>query len=203
MKIDFEKNNKHLIFSFCCQIATELIPLTMHWHHIISISLKISLLVAFVIILFILFNKWLQHKERAWAFVLKQDNNKVLSPLRISAYERIVVMLERISPQSLVLRYHHSTTSSALLQMEIIKAIREEFDHNISLQMYVSKDCWDKVKIAKEETTELIKVAFTKVRPESPAVELSREILKLEAAVGSSAIREALHGIRIEMAKYY
>ncbi len=175
----------------------------MHMHHILAIILKLAILVTIVIIVVVLFNKWLKHKERAWAFVLKQDNNKALAPLRISAYERIVVMLERISPQSLVMRHNMSTTSAAFLQMEIIKSIREEFDHNVSLQMYVSAECWEKVRRAREETAELVKVAFTRVRPESPAMELSREILKLEAAVGSSAIREALHGIRIEMAKFF
>jgi len=175
----------------------------MHYHHFFIVLLQLSCLAAVLIIAIVLFNKWLKHKERAWVFLLKQDNNKALAPLRISAYERIVVMLERISPQSLVMRHNMSTTSAAFLQMEIIKALREEFEHNISLQMYVSPDCWEKVKRARDETSELVKVAFTRVRPESPAMDLSREILKLEAAVGTSAIREALLGIRIEMARHF
>ena len=174
----------------------------MH-HHFLSILLLITCFGVILIILVSLFNKWIKHKERAWAFTLKQDNNKALSTLRVTAYERLTVMLERISPQSLVMRHNMTTTSAAFLQMDLIKAIREEFEHNISLQIYVSPDCWERIKKAREETAELIKVAFTRVRPESPALELSREILKLEAAVGNSAIKDALYAVRVEMATYF
>lgn len=171
--------------------------------HFFSVLLKIFGFIAVIVIVIILFNIWLKHKERSWAFLLKQDNNKALAPLRISAYERIVVMLERIAPQSLVMRHNTGNASAASMQMEMIRSLREEFDHNISLQMYVSQECWEKVKRAKEETSELVKVAFTRVKPDSSSLELSREILQLEAKVGNSAIREALLGIRIEMQKYF
>lgn len=174
----------------------------MH-HHFFKFIIMLVALAAIMIVITILFNRWLKFKERGWAFIMRQDNNKALASLRITAYERITIMLERITPQSLVMRHNQSTINAAMLQMELIKSIREEFDHNVSLQIYVSKECWEKVRRAKEETTELIKVAFTRVRPESPAIELSREILKLEATVTNSAIREALLGVRIEMAKYF
>jgi hypothetical protein len=93
--------------------------------------------------------------------------------------------------------------TSGSLQLEMIRAIREEFDHNISLQMYVSEFCWNKMKKAREETMELIKVAYSKVRPESSAVELSREIFVLESATGNSAIKEGITAIREEMARYF
>ncbi len=175
----------------------------MHLHKILYIVFVIAIIATVIIIVVTLFNKWLKQKERAWAFVLKQDNNKAMAPLRISAYERLVVMLERISPQSLVMRHSMNSSNATYLQMELIKSLREEFEHNISLQMYVSADTWEKIKRAKEETSELIKVAFTRVKHDGSAMELSREILQLEATVGNSAIREAILGIRIEMTKYF
>ena len=175
----------------------------MDYPWILLLSIKLACFIAFLLVVVSLFNKWMKYRERAWAFTLKQDNNKALAPLRISAYERIVVMLERITPQSLVMRHNSGTSSAAFLQMDIIRGLREEFEHNVSLQMYVSPECWEKVKHAREETAELVKVAFTKVRPESSAMDLSREILKLEATVGNSAIREALLGVRMEMARYF
>ena len=83
------------------------------------------------------------------------------------------------------------------------KDLREEFEHNISLQMYVSDECWNKVKRAREETGELYKVAFTRVKADSSAAEYAREILHLEATVGNSAIREAVVAVRTEMAKHF
>jgi uncharacterized protein YggT (Ycf19 family) len=175
----------------------------MEHHHFFSAIIKIAFFSSLLILIYVLFSRWIKYRERSWAFILKQDNNKALAPLRISAYERIIVMLERISPQNLVMRYNSSTSSAAFLQMEMIKALREEFDHNVSLQMYVSVDCWEKVKKARDESRELIKMAFTRVRPESTALELSGEILKLESTVGTSAIREAIMAIRMDMAKHY
>lgn len=158
---------------------------------------------AVIVSSFLLLERWFKHRERAWMFVIKQDNNKAITSLRISALERLTLMLERISPTSLVMRQNVATSSAAMLQLELVKSIREEFDHNVSLQIYVSNDCWDKVKQAKEETTQLIKIAYTKVRPESTGMDLSREIFKLEAATGNNAIRIALEAVKYEALRNY
>jgi hypothetical protein len=170
---------------------------------LLLLTLEILGIGAIASVVIYLFNLWIKHRERSWMFILKQDNNKALAPLRISAYERIVVMLERITPQSMVM--HHSVTASnaAYLHMDLMRALREEFDHNISLQMYVSDECWNKVKRAREETGELYKVAFTRVKADSTAAEFGREILHLEATVGNSAIREAIVAVRMEMGKHF
>ncbi|MFN0032756.1 MAG: hypothetical protein ACKVOR_11405 [Flavobacteriales bacterium] len=172
-------------------------------HHFFWAITKAVVFISVIILAVALFKMWLRHRERHWAFILRQDNNRALAPLKISAYERIVVMLERMSPQSLVLRHQNYSASASFLQLELVKALREEFEHNVSLQMYVSAECWDKVKQAKEEINELIKVAFTKVRPESSAVDLTIEIMKLDTVTGNSAVKDALLAIRMEMARYF
>lgn len=172
-------------------------------HHWIHIATTILITAAIITAAIYCFRQWLGHRERSWAFVLKQDNNKALAPLKITAYERLVVMLERISPQSLIMRHNAGMSNATMLQLELIRSIREEFEHNISLQMYVSSDCWERIKKAKEDTTELIKVAYSRVRPDSTGMELSREILHLESHVGISAIKDALLAIRLEMGRYF
>jgi hypothetical protein len=170
----------------------------------LSLFVLIFTLVAIVLVaIFLFIEKWLKHREREWAFVLRQDNNKAMAPLRVAAYERLIIMLERIAPTSLVMRQNVAGNSAAMLQLECIRAIREEFEHNVSLQVYVSLDCWEKIKRAKEETTELLKVAYTRVSPDSSGMELSREIFTLEAAVGNSAIKDAMLSLRSEMNKYF
>lgn len=175
----------------------------MSFHHLVGLSIRLIAFAAIIFVLIFLFNKWLNYRERSWAFKLKQDNNKALAPLRISAYERIVIMLERISPQPLVMRLSPSSNSAGYLQMELIRAIREEYEHNVSLQVYVSQECWEQVLRAKEQSVELIKVAFTKVRPDSSPMELSRAILMLESEIGSSPVKNALIAVRMEMAKHF
>ena len=169
----------------------------------LSLIIKPLTIGAIVAIGVYLFKMWIRHRERAWMFALKQDNNKALAPLRISAYERIIVMLERITPQAMVMRLSPTVNNAAYLHLDLSKALREEFDHNISLQMYVSEECWNKVKRAREETGELYKIAFTRVKADTSSSDYAREILHLEATVGNSAIREAIVAIRLEMARHF
>ena len=171
--------------------------------HLVLLMLEILAAGAFISVLIYLFNVWIKHRERAWMFTLKQDNNKALAPLRISAYERIIVMLERTAPKAMVMRVSATSSNAAFLHIDLTKALREEFEHNISLQMYVSDECWSKVKRAKDETGELYKVAFTRVNANSSAADYAREILHLEATVGNSAIREAIVAVRAEMGKHF
>jgi hypothetical protein len=171
--------------------------------HLLLLMLEILAAGAFISVMIYLFNAWIKHRERAWMFTLKQDNNKALAPLRISAYERIIVMLERITPQAMVMRVSATSSNAAFLHIDLTKELREEFEHNISLQMYVSDECWNKVKRAREETGELYKVAFTRVKTDGSAAEYAREILHLEATVGNSAIREAIVAVRAEMGRHF
>jgi hypothetical protein len=170
---------------------------------LLLLMLEVLALGALISIILYLFNTWIKHRERSWMFSLKQDNNKALAPLRISAYERIIVMLERTTPQTMVMRLSTTSSNAAYLHLDLTKELREEFEHNISLQMYVSEECWNKVKRAKEETGELYKVAFTRVNANSSASDYAREILHLEATVGNSAIREAIVAVRSEMARHF
>lgn len=170
---------------------------------ILLLFLTVILLAILLWVLVIQFNKWLRYKERLMAFQLRQDNNKAMSGLRITAYERITVMLERIAPEALVMRLSPGARSASQLQMELMRAVREEFEHNISLQIYVSQRCWKDVEKARDQVSELIKVAYTKVAPNAPAMELSRTILFLENEVGSSGLHDALNAVRQEMSEYF
>ncbi|MFM7310674.1 MAG: hypothetical protein ACKOZY_08705, partial [Flavobacteriales bacterium] len=113
-------------------------------------AIVLFLLVACVALVWFAFMRLMKHRERAWVFTIKQDNNKSLAPLRLSAYERLVIMLERITPQSLIMRHHIQASNAGMLQRDLIRAILEEFEQNISLQVYVSLGCWEKVVRARE-----------------------------------------------------
>jgi hypothetical protein len=127
------------------------------------------------------------------------EKGKILLPLKIKAYERLIVMLERIRPHGLVMRTNNGQQTSGQLQLHLLKAVREEFEHNISLQMYVSDRVWQTVVMAKEETLQLIKVAASKSQPNGSAMQLSQEIFSLEEQVGSSAIELALKALKLEI----
>jgi hypothetical protein len=144
-------------------------------------------------------NKRQKIKVVEWQWMLKLDNNKAVSNLRVSACERLIIMLERIHPDSLVLRQNIATSSAAMLQLELIKSIREEYEHNVSLQLYISDTAWNHVRFAKDEMMELIKIAYTKVRPESTGMDLSREIFKMSATLQSDPVKQAIQQVKREI----
>jgi len=169
----------------------------------LSLILLFLLVILLLAGLYVLAERLMRARERERVFQLKIERNKSFAPLKISACERLIVMLERITPTPLVMRQRVSGSTAAMLQLDVVKAIREEFEHNVSLQMYISEAAWEKVRKAKDETTELIKIAFTRIRPESPAMELGNEIFKLEAATQNKAIREAIAAVRADIESYF
>lgn len=114
---------------------------------------------------------------------LKKTNQSTVLPLKIQAYERIVIYLERINPNTLVVRTNKNGMSSQQLQLELIKAIKTEYEHNLSQQIYVTHGSWELVKNAKEEIIKLINISSTKVSPDSPSNELAMMILNIAAGL--------------------
>ena len=94
----------------------------------------------------------LDNKQKKRLLELKKDERKVITPIRLQAYERSTLFLERISPEALIPRVHKNGMSARQLQQEMLNDVRREFDHNLSQQMYMSDQVWMVIKKAKEET---------------------------------------------------
>ncbi len=92
-------------------------------------------------------------------FLLQKDAQKHAMPIRLQAYERMALFLERIVPSNLLIRV--SPTSSDVVQYEtlLIKTIENEFEHNVSQQIYMSDECWNIIKAAKNASIQLIRKA--------------------------------------------
>lgn len=88
------------------------------------------------------------------------DNGKAAKsislPLRLQAYERMALYLERIEPNQLVMRIHAPGLTIAQEQNLLLTAIRSEFEHNLSQQIYISNDVWNKICDAKNDIIEII-----------------------------------------------
>ncbi|MBI9068826.1 MAG: hypothetical protein JEZ09_16135 [Salinivirgaceae bacterium] len=106
------------------------------------------------------------------------NNQKTITPIRIQAYERMVLFLERISPQSLVLRTQKKGMVNQELQNALLKAIRFEFEHNMAHQLYISDKAWEMIRTAKENIVRLINQNAIGVKPGAPAIQLSQLILE-------------------------
>ena len=147
---------------------------------------------------YLLIKKYFENERKMKALELKKQERSTVIPMRLQAYERCILFLERITTGSLVLRVHKSHLTSKMLHTELVRTIREEFDHNITQQIYLSDKAWEQVKWAKEETIKIVNLASEKVPEGSSGVELSKKIFEFVSELSVQPAQEAILFLRQE-----
>ena len=109
---------------------------------------------------------------------LRQKNQEVVSPIRLQAYERVVLLLERISPANFVSRISSANLTAKEYQSVLINEIREEYNHNLSQQLYMSDEAWSYVSGTVEDTISSINEVAQGLNEESQALELVQGIFE-------------------------
>jgi hypothetical protein len=116
-------------------------------------------------------------------------------PVRLQAFERIVLFLERISPNNLLLRLGNTELTARELQQRLLQEIRDEYNHNLSQQVYMTQATWDQVQGAMTAVVTIINQAGGEVQPDAPAIELAKQIfervIREEQQPTATAIRTA------------
>jgi uncharacterized membrane protein len=126
------------------------------------------------------------------------DSGKRLQ-VNFQAYERLVLYLERINPSNMVMRMYRSSANARALEADMVKSIREEFEHNLSQQIYVSDDIWKLIKQAKEETIKLISLASAQCSEKSSSTDLSKILLELAGAIDEFPHDVAIRYLKAEL----
>ncbi|MDW8273077.1 MAG: hypothetical protein RMJ53_02480 [Chitinophagales bacterium] len=147
------------------------------------ISVLLSTIPALLVFLtaYIVFKQQIRRELETKLLDLKLKDSKEIKMLRLQAYERLALFLERISPYSLIGRCMEQDMISQELQYAIVKTIRAEFEHNLSQQIYVSDNCWNLVVQAKDEIIKTINLVSAQLPPDASAQELSRVIIQAVA----------------------
>lgn len=131
-----------------------------------------------IIALWLMLRTWSRNEDQR----RKKDFNMHLSdevlPVRLQAYERIILFLERISPESIILRISRPDQSARQLQQELLTGITSEFEHNMAQQTYVSTAAWEKVKAAKNQIIQLINECAAEVKVDAKGTTLGKLILE-------------------------
>lgn len=129
----------------------------------------------------------------------KANNSKEVIPIRLQAYERIVLFLERISPNSLVMRLNQPQMTATELQQFMLKEVRDEYNHNVSQQVYMSDETWDLVKNAKEDLIVSINKAAENIGNEGASMDLAKAIFEEVMGKDVDPITLALHEVKDEI----
>ncbi|SIR28898.1 DUF7935 family protein [Maribacter ulvicola] len=110
-------------------------------------------------IAFYFFRMHTNNEEGRRRFLLHKDSQKDTLPVRLQAYERMALFLERIAIPSLVVRVAPQSDDKNAYENLLIKSIETEFDHNLSQQIYMTDECWNIIKAAKSATIQMIRKA--------------------------------------------
>ncbi len=165
----------------------------------------VALLPSVVVFLtaFYLIKHFLGERSKERYHDVRKDDHRHVLPLRLQAYERLTLFLERISPGALVLRVHKSNMSSRMLHGEVVATIREEFEHNVTQQIYVSDKAWAKVKQAKEETIRLMNLSYEQTGEKPSGTEFSQRVFENMARLTHTPSQEALVVIKDEVRRLF
>jgi len=120
------------------------------------------------------------------------------TPLRLQAYERLIMLMERIAPSELVMRYAGQGGSAGDLQLTLLGAVRAEMEHNYTQQLYVSNEAWNYVITARNEVGAIINRAAAAIQPEEPSIALAKKVIELAAAEASSSTSTAIKVLKAE-----
>ena len=138
--------------------------------------------ILFIVVFFI--RKHQSAEQNILILELKKQRQEFFLPNRVEAYQRTILFLERINPNSLIMRMQNPSLPAPMFQALLLKTIRDEYDHNVAQQLFVSTLGWKLLKDAKEETIKLINVSSGKLPENADSTMLSSSILTLAGEIG-------------------
>lgn len=140
-----------------------------------------------------------QNEQRKNESVPQKEDKKIILSIRLKAYERLTLFMERISPEKLVQRQLKKGMTCGQLQMDLLRTIRNEYEHNLTQQLYISNEAWQTILLAKESIIQLINTSMTAVKAETPAFELSRIIIETYNSADTTPTEVAIGQLKKEV----
>lgn len=140
------------------------------------IKYTIPALIVFLTV-YIMLDKQAKKEERLSLFELKKRHSKESLPIRLQAYERLMLLLYRVSPENIIPRTQNASMDVKTFTYALLKTIKTEFEHNITQQVYVSAETWIAIEVYRDELMNLIQEKSVESNPENPCLELSEAIL--------------------------
>jgi len=169
-----------------------------------------TILAIILTIVVLIFGFWLiqysqfhnEEKKRQWE--LKRESQKTISPIRLRAYERLTLLLERTKPEHMVLEMQKAdpnamtTWTVGQVQQFMLQTIRAEYDHNQSQQVYVSEEVWDMVINARDQMAAFIISIAAQIPADANAQTYITALLTAYSSNGVTPTDKALEELKRE-----
>ncbi len=163
------------------------------------IKLTVPGLIVFATAYYVL-KQYLDNQRAMKQIELKQNSQNTTTPLRLQAYERLSLFCERINLPSLMLRVRNNAMDAGQFKAFLLLNIQQEYEYNITQQVYVSDQLWEIVKISRDDSVSTISLASEMVNNQSDSTELAQAIISILEKRGVTAIDMALQAIKKEAA---
>jgi hypothetical protein len=168
---------------------------------LISDFIKIVLPAALVLLgIYISIESLLRKQMEKTVLELRSRNTETILPVRMQAYERMALFLERISPQNLIIRINQPGMTVGELHAVMIREIREEYGHNLSQQIYMGQGVWALIRNAMEDMVSVANTSAQGLDPSLPSIELAKRIFEHMMNLGNDPIQNAMTELKSEIA---
>jgi len=149
----------------------------------------------------LLFSRMIRNEQDRRRQEIVLQNSRTIVPIRLQAYERIILFLERISMESLLVRVNRQGMTAGQLHSSLLNAIRSEFEHNLSQQIYMSQQSWEVIKNARSNTIKIINTAAGVLPETASGVDLSRNLLENVMTLDKEPTQAAIEFVKSEVAR--
>jgi hypothetical protein len=145
---------------------------------------------------FFLLRQYYHQQTKLNLMASRKTGETITLPLKLQAYERLMLLCERIDIPELVLRLKTPGTSAHELKSALLLAIQQEFEHNLSQQLYVTQELWQVLMMMKAKTMDIIINAAEGLTSQDTAEEYATKLIRLASnetslpsAIGKKAIK--------------
>lgn len=123
----------------------------------------------------------------------QKNNDTEVLKLQLQAYERLTVLSERISLQNLLSRVPHAGLSFREMQMSLIENIKQEYEYNVSQQIYILPEIWKAIDNLKEQNIYIINQLASSLPPHATAMDLNKLIIDFLLNNPKSTLHSVVH----------
>jgi hypothetical protein len=145
----------------------------------------------------------LDERQRIDHALLRNDAQKITLPLRLSAYERLMLLCDRADVANTMLRVRMPDMKVRELRGVLLMAINQEFEHNVSQQLYVSDTLWQIIRIAKNNTLALVTMTGQDLDPNADAEVLVNALLAALDEQSITPLQTAILAVRTEAGQLF
>lgn len=126
---------------------------------------------------YIMMRQFLDEDYKKKLLEIKEKNAGVITPIKLQAYERLTILLERIAPENLVISLSKPKQTAAELKQLINFQVTEEFNHNISQQVYISSQAWELIKLIREQVLQIVDSSYKDLPENAKGTDLGKAII--------------------------